>query len=109
MLYAILNTTTGRLLKVEAEKQRRCYDWEKPYTVAVLRLFDSPFDTYPVYVTQNKGTAYGLLKPKKPTKFQSYDDLYIEGVSLGDLCVVKLQQEKPGGRKLRQNKVEARK
>ena len=101
MLYAIKNTKTGRLLRVEAEKQERYYDYddyEPVYVTAVLRIYDSQFGGN-VYVTDQKRDVYSLVKPPKcPLR---YEDIYIDfrGFTRDDLKVVRFVPKKSGGRK----------
>jgi hypothetical protein len=102
VLYAILNTKSGRFLKVEPEKQVRYYDYEDALEWPVLKVTDSRFPGT-VYVTDDKATAYKLLKPQ-PERYKGvriYPDLYVEcqGFTLADLKVVKLVQKKRKKRK----------
>lgn len=108
MLYAILNTKTGRLLKVEAERQTRHYDYEPPFETAVLRIYDYPYEVGIVYVTENKGDVYRLVKPPPPNpRYKNrYPEIYIDcrDLTLKDLKVVRFVEKKPGGKRIKKIK-----
>ncbi len=94
MLYAIKNKRTGRFLVVNAEKLEKCYDYEAPYTVAILQIRESRFAGV-TFVTTDKKMAYTIAKTGKwddeLTIDMGWGDSKIE---LKDLEVVKLAQKK---------------